>query len=57
MAGDFSLFFNSNLNTAGRNPTLKRKSLAKFIKLKEAYDLCDIQTVINVKVKQFTITQ
>ena len=42
MAGDFSLFFNSNLNTAGRNPTLKRKSLAKFIKLKEAYDLCDI---------------
>ena len=57
MAGDFNLFFNSNLDTAGRNPTLKRKSLAKFIELKEAYDLCDIWRVRNTKVKQFTFTQ
>ena len=57
MAGDFNLFFNSNLDTAGGNPTLKRKSLAKFIELKEAYDLCDIWRVRNAKVKQFTFTQ
>ena len=37
MTGDFNLFFNSNLDAACRNPTLKRKSLAKLIKLKEAY--------------------
>ena len=57
MAWDFSLFFNSNLDAAGGNPTLKRKSLAKFIELKEAYDLCDIWRVRNTKVKQFTFTQ
>ena len=37
MAGDFNLFFNSKLDAAGGNPTLRRKSLAKLIKLKEAY--------------------
>ena len=57
MAGDFNLFFNSNLDAAGGNPTLKRKYLAKFIELKEAYDLCDIWRVRNTKVKRFTFTQ
>ena len=57
MAGDFNLFFNSNLDAAGGNPTLKKKSLAKLIELKEAYDLCDIWRVRNTKVKQFTFTQ
>ena len=57
MAGDFNLFFNSNLDAAGENSTLKRKSLAKFIELKESYDLCDIWRVRNAKVKQFTFTQ
>ena len=52
MAGDFNLFFNQKLDTAGGNPTLKRKSLAKLIKLKEAYDLCDIWRTRNTKVKQ-----
>ena len=47
MAGDFNLFFNSNLNGAGRGPTLKRISLDKFIELKEAYDLCDTWSVRN----------
>ena len=37
MAGDFNLFFNSKLDAAGGNPTLRRKSLAKLIELKEAY--------------------
>ena len=57
MAGDFNLFFNSKLNAAGGNLTLKRNSLAKLIELKEAYDLCDIWRVRNTKVKQFTFTQ
>ena len=45
MAGDFNLFFHSNLDAAGGNPTLKNKSLAKLIEFKEAYDLCDIWRV------------
>ena len=57
MAGDFNLIFNSNLDAAGGNPILKRNYLAKFIKLKEAYELCDIWRVRNTKVKQFTFTQ
>ena len=57
MVGDFDLLFNSNLDEAGRNPILKRKYLATFIKLKEAYGLCDIWRVRNTKVKQFTFAQ
>ena len=51
MAGDFSLCFYSKLDAAGGKPTLKRKSLAKITKLKEAYDLCDIWRIRNTKVK------
>ena len=57
MAGDFNLFFDSKLYAVGGNPTLKRKSLAQLIELKEAYDLCDIWRIRNTKVKQFTFTQ
>ena len=42
MAGDFNLFFDSKLNAQGGNPTIKKKSLAKIIELKESYNLCDI---------------
>ena len=56
MAGDFKLFFSSKLEAQGGNPTLK-KSLAKLIELKEAYDLCDIWRVRNTKTKPFTFTQ
>ena len=56
MNGDFNLFFNSKLDTAGGNPTLKRNSLAKLIKLKETYDLCDIWRIKNKKTKRFTFT-
>ena len=51
MVGDFSLCFYSKLDAAGGKPTLKRKSLAKITKLKEAYDLCDIWRIRNTKVK------
>ena len=57
MVGDFNLFFNPKLDAAGGNPTLQRKSLAKFIELKEAYDLCDIWRIRNTKAKRFTFTQ
>ena len=33
MPGDFNLFFNSKLDVAGGNPTLKRKSSAKGFEL------------------------
>ena len=57
MVGDFNLFFNSKLDAAGGNPTIKRNFLAKYIELKEAYDLCHIWRIRNTKVKQFTFTQ
>ena len=57
MAWDFNLFFNSKLDAAGGNPTLKRKSLAQHIERKEAYDFCDIWIIRNKKVKLFTFTQ
>ena len=57
MAWDFNLFFNSKLDAAGGNPTLKRKSLAQHIQRKEAYDFCDIWIIRNKKVKLFTFTQ
>ena len=57
MAGDFNLFFDSKLDIQGGNPTVKKKSLAKLIELKENCDLCDIWRVRNTKSKRFTFTQ
>ena len=57
MAGDFNLLFDSKLDAQGGNPTMKKKSLAKLIELKESYDLCDIWRVRNMKSRQFTFTQ
>ena len=47
MAGDFNLFFDSKLDVNNENPILKKKSLAKLVKLKESFDLCDIWRVRN----------
>ena len=57
MAGDFNLLFDSKLDAQGGNPTMKKKSLAKLIELKESYDLCDIWRVRNMKSRQFTFAQ
>ena len=38
MAGDFNLFFDLKLDAQGGNPTIKKKTLAKLIELKEIYD-------------------
>ena len=42
MAGDFNLFFDSKLAAQGGKLTIKKKSLAKLIELKQNYGLCDI---------------
>ena len=38
----FNLFFDSKLDVQGGNPTIKKKSLAKIVELKESYDLCNM---------------
>ena len=53
MAGDFNLLFESKLDAQDGNPTMKKKSLAKLIELKESYDLCDIWRVRNMKSRPF----
>ena len=57
VAGDFTLFFDSKLDAQDGNPTIKKKSLAKLVELKENYDLCDIWRVRNTKSKRFTFAQ
>ena len=57
MAGDFNLLFDSKLDAQGGNATIKKKSLAKLIELKESSDLCDIRRVRNMKSRQRTFTQ
>ena len=57
MAGDFNLFFDSKLDAQGENPTIKKKSLAKLIELKDSYDLCHIWRLRNTKSRWFTFMQ
>ena len=54
LAGDFNLFFDTSLDSYGGKPPLKKKSIAKFIELKEKFDLCDIWRTRNPKTKRFT---
>ena len=57
MTEDFNLFFDSKLDAQGGNSTFKKKSLAKLIRFKETYELCDIWRVRNMNSKRFTFTQ
>ena len=41
LAGNLNIFFDSKLETKGGKPSLKQKSVAKPLELKEEYDLCD----------------
>ena len=54
LAGDFNFFFDTSLESYGGKPTLKKKSIAKFIELKEKFDLCDIWRITNRKAKRCT---
>ena len=51
---DFNVFFDTNYEAQGGNPTLKKKSVAKLIHIKESLELCDIWRVRNLKKKRFT---
>ena len=57
LAGDFNFFFDKNLEAKGGNPQLKKFSIAKFLKIKEKWNLIDIWRVKNQKNKKFTFTQ
>ena len=54
LADDFNLFFGTSLDSYGSKPTLKKISIAKFIELKEKFDLCEIWRKTNPKAKGFT---
>ncbi len=45
------------LEATGGNPTTKTQSIAKFINIKEKYDLCDIWRVRNPNAKKYTFRQ
>ena len=57
LAGDFNFFFETSLDSYGGKPTLKKKSIAKFIELKKKFDLCDTWGIRNPKNKRVTFRQ
>ena len=57
LAGDFNFFSDTSLDSYGGKPTLKKKSIAKFIKLKKKFDLCDIWKIRNPKTKGFSFRE
>ena len=57
LAGDLNVFFDSNLEAKGGKPSLKQKSVAKLLELKEEYNLCDIWRIRNREKKSYTFRQ
>ena len=57
IAGDFNLTFDMNLEAQGGNPTLKKNSIARFLRIKERFDLVDIWRIRNPSKKRFTFRQ
>ena len=55
--GDLNLVFDCNLEACGGKPVLKKKSLTKFIEIKESLNLCDIWRIRNPKFKRYTFRQ
>ena len=47
----------TSLDLCGGKPTLKKKSIAKSMELKEKFDLCDISRIRNPKTKRYTFRQ
>ena len=54
LAGDLNVFFDSKLETERGKPTLKQKSVAKLLELREEFDLYDIWRIINPAKKSYT---
>ena len=57
LAGDFNVFFDTNLECSGGNPSFKQKSVAKLIEIIETFNLCDNWRIRNPKTKRFTFRQ
>ena len=57
LAGDLNVFFDSKLETKGGKLSLKQKSVARLLELKEEYDLCDIWRIRNPTKKLYTFRQ
>ena len=55
--GHFNLIFDCKFDVCGRNPILRKKSLAKLIEIKESLYLCDIWRIRNPNVRRFTFWQ
>ena len=49
LAGEFNVFFTTNLECCGGNPSFKQKSVAKPIETIETFNLCDIWKIRNPK--------
>ena len=54
MGGDFNMYYDLKLDIVGGNPSLKAKRIAEIIKMKEAYDLCDIFRVRHPNTRRYT---
>ena len=57
LGGDLSLLFDCNLEACGDNPVSKKKSLTKFIEIKETPNLCSIFRKRNPTFKRYTFRQ
>ena len=57
LAGDFNLFLDATLEFKWSFPFLKKKYVAKLLKIKEHFELCDISRLKDSDGKQFTFRQ
>ena len=57
-AGDFNIFFNSQLEAKGGKPLTKRQSIAKLVEQKkESLGICNIWKIRNCNTRNFTFKQ
>ena len=54
LAGDLNLIFDSSLEASGGTPTLKKKSISKFLQFTGKHNLVDIWRIRNPNSKRFT---
>ena len=56
-AGDFNLFFDQKLESAGANAILKKLAVSKLKELEDSLNLCEIWRIRNTKSKEFPFRQ
>ena len=57
LGGDFNFIFDVTLDASGGNPTLKKRSISKVLKLVEKLDICDIFRIRYPNDKRFSFRQ